>query len=383
MRRMNGINTRERWRLLTWLAGLTLAAAALFALAGPSAGPVAAASVPLLPRADNSQCLACHGQPNMVMTVGGEKLLVTIDSEKFSAGAHGKKELACTDCHVDIKDYPHPEYAKSGLRELQFSLYEATQNACKGCHNEQATKAMNSVHQQTLDAGNHNAAMCADCHNPHYSEVVAGRAEVPDVCARCHSEIAATYKASVHGAALIGEGNPDVPNCISCHGLHDIQDPRTVEFRNNIPLLCSKCHTDASIMDKYKISTNVLNTYVSDYHGTTVTLFEQTSPNFPTNKPVCTDCHGVHNISRPDNPQTGIALKQNQLVKCQRCHPDATANFPDAWMSHYIASPQKYPLVYYVNLFYKFFIPAIIGGMLIFVISDIVRRVINRVKGAH
>ena len=52
-------------------------------------------------------------------------------------------------------------------------------------------------------------------------------------------------------------------------------------------------------------------------------------------------------------------------------------------MSHYIASPQKYPLVYYVNLFYKFFIPAIIGGMLIFVISDIVRRVINRVKGAH
>ena len=30
-----------------------------------------------------------------------------------------------------------------------------------------------------------------------------------------------------------------------------------------------------------------------------------------------------------DDPETGIALKENMLVKCQRCHPDATANFPD------------------------------------------------------
>jgi predicted CXXCH cytochrome family protein len=226
--------------------------------------------------------------------------------------------------------------------------------------------------------------MCADCHNTHYAESAAERAEVPDLCARCHSEIAAQYKDSVHGEALLDEANPDVPNCIVCHGNHDIVDPRTAEFRNNIPLLCAECHTDASIMDKYEISTNVLNTYVSDYHGTTVTLFEQNSPDLPTNKPVCTDCHGTHTISKTDDPQTGIALKENLLGKCQRCHPDATANFPDAWMSHYDASPENFPLVYYVNLFYKFFIPAVIGGMLVFVITDIIRRLINRGKGgAH
>ncbi|MBK7452545.1 MAG: hypothetical protein IPJ46_02165 [Anaerolineales bacterium] len=83
-----------------------------------------------------------------------------------------------------------------------------------------------------------------------------------------------------------------------------------------------------------------------------------------------------------DNPQTGIALKNNLLIKCQRCHPDATSNFPDAWMSHYVASPDKYPLVYNVNLFYKFLIPGILGGMGVFVISDIVRRLIERRKGA-
>lgn len=51
-------------------------------------------------------------------------------------------------------------------------------------------------------------------------------------------------------------------------------------------------------------------------------------------------------------------------------------------MNHYVPSPQHYPVVYYVSLFYKFFIPAVIGGMLIFVISDIVRRLIEKRKGA-
>ena len=134
----------------------------------------------------------------------------------------------------------------------------------------------------------------------------------------------------------------------------------------------------------YQSCDHVLSTYVSDFHGTTVTLFEETNPNLPTNKPVCTDCHGVHDIASVDNPQTGIALKQNLLKRCQVCHPDATANFPDAWMSHYIPSPQHYAIVYYVDLFYKIFIPTVLGGMLLYVFTDIYRRFIARKKGgAH
>ena len=135
-------------------------------------------------------------------------------------------------------------------------------------------------------------------------------------------------------------------------------------------------------MSQYGISTNVLNTYVADFHGTTVTLFEKISPEQPTNKPVCFDCHGIHSIKKVDDPVYGLEMKDNLLIACQRCHPNATANFPDAWMSHYIPSPDKYPIVYYVNLFYKFFIPAVLGGMGIFVISDMARRLIELIKGA-
>ena len=88
-------------------------------------------------------------------------------------------------------------------------------------------------------------------------------------------------------------------------------------------------------------STQVLDTYVADFHGTTVTLFEKQSPDAETNKPVCFDCHGVHDIRRTDDPEKGLQMRENLLARCQVCHPDATSNFPDAWLSHYIPPPRR------------------------------------------
>jgi hypothetical protein len=68
-------------------------------------------------------------------------------------------------------------------------------------------------------------------------------------------------------------------------------------------------------------------------------------------------------------------MKQNLLLVCQKCHPDANINFPDSWLSHYIPSLDHAPLVYYVDLFYKFFIPMVLGSMLLFVLTDVYRRV--------
>jgi hypothetical protein len=124
----------------------------------------------------------------------------------------------------------------------------------------------------------------------------------------------------------------------------------------------------------------VLNTYVADFHGTTVVLFDKTYPDQPTNKPVCTDCHGVHDIVKVDDPVKGLAVKENLLARCQKCHPDANANFPDAWLSHYIPTPEKYPIVYYVNLFYKFLIPGVLVPMAVLVAMDFTRKMINHFR---
>lgn len=370
------------------LTGLVLGALLLLTVMILIATPAAAAPQPQDEQPTDETCLACHQQAGMTAQVGGQPLPITIDPEKFSASVHGTEGIACVDCHTNITGFPHPEVTASSPRDFSLEMYPT----CQQCHTEQYEKVLDSVHQRALAAGNTNAAVCTDCHNPHTQtrltnkdtgELLLGaRLVVPQTCSKCHSAIYETYRQSVHGAALTEEGNQYVPTCIDCHGVHNIGDPTTNSFRNSTPYLCAQCHTNETLMTQYGISTNVLNTYVADFHGTTVKMFEENYPDQPTNKPVCTDCHGIHDIMKPDNPEAGIAFKENLLGKCQQCHPDATAaSFTDAWLSHYEPSPQVFPLVYFVNLFYKIFIPAVLGGMILFVLTDIYRRFI--VRGAR
>ncbi|HSL42651.1 MAG TPA: ammonia-forming cytochrome c nitrite reductase subunit c552 [Anaerolineales bacterium] len=367
------------------LAGLLLGVFLLLVVMLLSASPVDAAPQIQGDEPTDEACLACHQQGGMTAEIGGQPLPVTIDPEKFSASVHGTENIACVDCHTNITGFPHPEVTASSPRDFSLELYLT----CQQCHLEQYEKTLDSVHQRALASGNENAAVCTDCHNPHTQtrltnedtgELLLGaRFVVPQTCAQCHSTIYETYRQSVHGAALTEEGNQYVPTCTDCHGVHNIGDPSSNSFRNSTPALCAECHTNETLMKQYGISTNVLNTYVADFHGTTVKMFEENYPDQPTNKPVCTDCHGVHDIMRPDDPNAGIAFKRNLLGKCQQCHPDATTEtFTDSWLSHYEPSPQVFPLVFFVNLFYKIFIPAVLGGMILFVLTDIYRRFIVR-----
>jgi hypothetical protein len=119
---------------------------------------------------------------------------------------------------------------------------------------------------------------------------------------------------------------------------------------------------------------------VADFHGTTQVLFNDTSEDATFNKPVCYDCHGVHDIAPADDPEKGLQVQQNLLATCQECHPDANENFPAAWLSHFIPSPENNQLVYYVDLFYKMLIPVVIGGMALLVTLDFSRRSLNRYR---
>jgi len=335
------------------------------------------------PSSAEDGCLDCHGQPGLSATFrNGDSRDVTIDPKAWAASVHGSGGLACTDCHSDISSYPHPDLAEKGSRDLTLRLY----TSCQQCHEEQYKKTLDSVHQRALAAGNKKAAVCADCHDPHTQRKITGadgkllpegRVGIPKTCSQCHGEIYSRYRASVHGAALV-DGNPDVPTCIDCHGVHNIPDPTTARFRLASPRMCADCHTDKSRMRKYGISTQVLRTYVADFHGSTVTLFERKHPDQVTNKPVCYDCHGVHDIVKVDDPKKGLHVKANLLATCQRCHPGATPNFPDAWLSHYIPTPERTPLVYWSRVAYAILIPGVVGGMLLFVGTDFARRRIDR-----
>lgn len=329
-------------------------------------------------------CLSCHGQPGLTMPLGdGSTLELYVPAEEHQNSVHGQSGYACVQCHREVGNYPHPPFSADNARQASLKLY----NACKYCHAQQYELAQDSVHATALAGGNDQAAVCTDCHTAHSVRrlkdpdtgelTTDARVWIPQTCERCHSAIYDKYAESVHGSALIGEGNPDVATCIDCHGVHNIEDPTTTAFRVESPSICANCHTDPQIMNKYGISTDVMDTYVADFHGTTQVLFNDQSEDAQFNKPVCYDCHGVHDIARPDDPQKGLLVRQNLLARCQECHPDASENFPDAWLSHYIPSREQNTLVFYVDLFYRILIPVVIGGMALLVSLDLSRRGLN------
>jgi predicted CXXCH cytochrome family protein len=315
---------------------------------------------------------------------GGETRSVTLDPKAWAGSAHGEAGLDCTTCHDTHSDYPHPEVKEKDLRAYARARVEV----CGTCHEEQAKGFADGVHSAMFKAGNDKAATCTDCHDPHAGKrltdpdhgglLPGARVAIPDTCAKCHAAVVDQYKASAHGAALLADGNPDVPTCIDCHGVHRMSDPRTARFRVNSPKICASCHTDAERMAKYGLSTGVMRTYVADFHGSTVTLFQKQHPDQATNKPVCFDCHGVHDIPHTRDPEKGLKTKANLLRTCRKCHVEAAADFPDSWMSHYVPDRDRTPLVYWARAFYAALIPSTIGGMLLFVAADYARRRIDR-----
>lgn len=357
-------------------AGMAAALAALVLRSSASATGASRPSVSPPPQMDDETCFGCHRTPGLTTRLSsGEELYLTIDRADYQLSIHGRLGYACVQCHTDITGFPHPTLRAATRREFTVERYAA----CAECHQDKYEATLDSVHQTALAAGNLEAAVCTDCHTAHAVQPVdeQPRAAIPKTCQRCHSQIYALYEDSVHGSALLGEGNPDVPSCIDCHGVHNVQGPSTGPFRLFSPQICARCHADSGLMDRYSLSTDVLDTYVSDFHGTTVVLFEAVAPDQETNKPTCIDCHGVHDIRRTDDPESRV-IKENLLSTCQRCHPDASTNFPAAWLSHYAPNPEATPLVYYVTLFYRVIIPTTIGALLVFVIADAAHRAISR-----
>lgn len=332
-------------------------------------------------------CLSCHANPYLQMTLAsGEVISVAFDEEAYAAsvhGQHGTTGYLCTRCHVGMNEYPHAPVAAETARDLTIEM----STSCSRCHTDMYDETADGAHFTLLANGNHDAAVCSDCHTGHAVEPLRDpvtRAALPtaaqtgvEMCADCHSEIYSRYTQSVHGAALL-EGNTDVATCSDCHGVHSVEGPTTnTAFKLFSPDTCATCHADQDLMAKYGINTDVFNTYVADFHGTTVSIFQHTAAGQEFNSPVCVDCHGVHDmvaVSAENSP----LLKENLVGVCQRCHPGATTNFPDAWLSHYTPSLERTPITTIATVAYAIMIPAVIGGLGMFVVTDMRRRRRNK-----
>ena len=345
------------------------------------------------PRPEGStmqECIACHaGQaPDVTLEMtftDGETISVYVEPDPFLNSVHGST-LQCTACHQEIQGYPHRDRSvvHPTVRDPAYLIRQYS--VCGDCHPEAYTTYLGSRHARALTEGNGEAAICSDCHGHHnIEEVGAGQIGLtlrPAVysCSQCHEEEFVAYQQSVHGRPLLEQGDPNMPACVDCHGVHNIAGATTPEFRRQSPYLCATCHADEALMREYGLSTQIMDSYVSDFHGTTAHLFPFEEGKV-LNQAVCHDCHGVHDIRSTIDPYSSI-MHENLLDTCRKCHTEAMVNFPDAWLGHYKPSPFRNPPVFWTEIFFTGLTVVVMAGLIGHIVLDVGRTTFEKIQRA-
>lgn len=340
----------------------------------------------------DNNCLSCHtGGYLEGQFEDGTKIQLSFDSIEFAHSIHGQAELDCSECHVTIDTDAHQQKAlltypncyqienntisiscDSLLVDIPYpslrAMSIALTAACSTCHEEQTTIAADNVHLRMLEQGNLYAPICVDCHSSHTTRSFReDRSQIGVVCSECHLAVYSSYRSSVHGEALDLDSNPDVPTCIDCHGVHNIQGPRERSFRDESVYICEGCHGNKELMDKYGISVEVFRTYLNDIHGSSQSIFNLDQNEADITKVVCIDCHGIHNIRKTDDPLSAVS-EENIQTTCRQCHENDVSQVPDIWLSHYPPRVDKnlgWALVYWAV---RIIVPAGLIGYFLFIV---------------
>lgn len=251
-------------------------------------------------------------------------------AELFKKDVHKSKGVTCADCHggdatkADMDDGMNKNAGFIGVPKG-----DAKSEVCGRCHNSSTEMAKfnstiksgqledlkKSSHGKLTIKGNERIAQCTTCHNSHGIVAVKNQASpvhalnVVKTCSKCHSDKSLikqynpslptdqfeNYQTSIHGK-LNSKGDANTAECASCHGSHLIlpaKDVKSKVYFSNLPIVCSQCHSDASMMQKYKIPTDQFEKYSHGVHG--VALLKKGDAAAPS----CNDCHGNHGAAPP------------------------------------------------------------------------------------
>ena len=176
------------------------------------------------------ECLDCHGEPGSSVSFRSGAADVTIDRKAWEESVHGSMGVSCTDCHTGHQGVPAP---RGERRTRPGPTRCGYYTSCQQCHEDQFKKTLDSVHQAPSPPATRRPP-CAPT-----ATTRTRRRRSPTTTASCcprrgsrsrgparpatARSTRSTARVST-GSALV-HGNPDVPTCIDCHGVHDIPDP--------------------------------------------------------------------------------------------------------------------------------------------------------------
>lgn len=282
--------------------------------------------------ADNLSYLICHGSLNgNFITQNGGQTNLYVDSEKYTSSVH--KDLECTLCHLRYQDNPH--------RSINETIDPSIQNIAKEIQKKSPIDPV---------------ALAA--------------------CVQCHEEIYQQVRQSVHGKNIFEKKEADGALCLDCHGSpHEIvsikqaspdsgAQPSRVAYEK-IVATCGRCHEEKNISVKYGLSTEIVKRYNESFHGKKYHLGGK-------NLPVCTTCHGAHDIRSHKDPASPV-YGDNKIALCGQCHKGANREFVAA-ITHKPMGKDN-PIPYYSEKGLIVLTFCVIGGCALHVIFQIVASI--------
>ena len=390
------------------LTAAALSLGAIMAMAGPAGAQ------------DQPPCLMCHAEPALFAgNQDSSRLVVTAEIHAGSLhGALGLQcaschqdvtfphpaELApvsCGPCHGSVMAvYENSVHGYAVQRGNQRAptcaachgshdiLRSADPNApthrsqlastCANCHGPEglltdqlvrlpqtATAYARSVHGNGLANGLADTPSCVDCHGVHDLRGPADPASrinvmnVAQTCGQCHADVQAEYAGSIHGRALQA-GVTDSPNCTGCHGEHLILSPSDPEATTYAGRLahetCGNCHEDPTIIAKYGLTDDVVESYVDSYHGWASRRGYESAA-------TCVSCHTAHTVL-PEADSASTIHPGNVVATCAQCHENADERFAASY-THATTSITKNPVNRLIRNIYLLLITITIGGMVL------------------
>ncbi|MFC2102858.1 cytochrome b/b6 domain-containing protein [Bacteroidota bacterium] len=327
------------------------------------------------PAQSKDDCFVCHDDEEFTTEIDGKEISLNINPAKFIKSVH--KKLDCVNCHIgyDPEEEPHNENANKvnclkchqktkqkhlfhpqilkangieytpginctschGNHYVQSPKQQGSKwnhknlvNSCGNCHEDIATAFKRSDHFYAVEKELEFTPSCIGCHKNPIAKIHSPEDSLnvkisqEKLCLSCHLEdpnvqhiateeisqsFIESYEKSVHGSALYG-GNSKAANCVDCHTSHNVLrklEPFSTIYKGNIPKTCSKCHQE------------ITNEFNHSIHGTAITkgIFDA---------PVCTDCHGEHNILKHDDPKSPVAFENVSAEVCSPCHSSVKLN---------------------------------------------------------
>ncbi len=258
------------------------------------------------------ECYSCHTKhavlPASNLTNGRVEICMTCHNsgsvKQFTTGGHFKaykngNRVNCVTCHGN---------SSHEIKKTAFNKFTEAQ-LCNKCHATHKTQFSVQLHAQANQAA---FPRCTNCHGEHLAAVnrfSRGSQE----CMNCHINptifppkaqerlvnFIKTYQTSVHSHLQVN--GVEAASCADCHGNHVAEGIPAIKNRvkrENINATCGRCHQDA------------LKDFNASAHGLA-------SRKYPDVAPVCTDCHGEHEISSVKSPEFAkIKIKE----MCMECH---------------------------------------------------------------